>query len=283
MDANKTLFYSVRHGRTKGNELDIYRGWSKEDYAQLAPEGRDDAREAGLYLKRAGLEFPILITDDLPRAKETASILAEVLGIKAIESDRRARPLDVGDYTGKSKKKYPLDEYIKNQSKKIPGGESMKGFKKRAAEFHSDVFELIRKLKKPILKVDHGSTISFLNEIANQGQSDYESLVKPGGVLVYTSQGFYPLLKMKVDEEDKQTWTDGTVISGFVTADENQPPRACFNCRWVAKGVGDVLGCWHPLVQVDPQLQNRKQDDGSIAVAAWDCCNSFQSVQNKPR
>lgn len=278
MKKNTALFYSVRHGRTAGNELDIYRGHSTEDFARLAPEGRDDAREAAVFLKRAGQSFPMVLSDDLPRATESASILAGILGIKTVEKDRRLRPLNVGEFTGKSKKDHPLEKYLKNQSLKIPGGESMKEFNRRLAGVSADILEVVEKLKKPILIVGHGSTISFWKATANgETEAGYESIVQPGGVVVYSSAGLFPLFKLKYDEDEKLPLADGTALSGFVTAEDNLPPRECWHCRWSQKGIGSVLGCWHPLVQIDPQLQDRKQEDGSIAVGDRDCCNEFQN------
>src|SRR5882724_4959930 len=111
------LFALGRHGRTSGNKDNLYRGWSNEDFAQLDAAGRNDAREEGIFLQGTGLKFPIIITDDLDRTGETAEIIASILGIKkeSILRDKRLRPLNMGDWTGKSKEKHPLEEFMKDK------------------------------------------------------------------------------------------------------------------------------------------------------------------------
>lgn len=278
MKKNTALFYSLRHGRTAGNEQDRYRGHSNEEFAQLSPDGRDDVREAAIFIKRAGLKFPLILCDDLLRAIETAKIASSILGIRTIEQDRRLRPLDVGEYTGKSKKQYPLDAYLENKNKKIPGGESMKQFNARLAKVSADILELVDKLKKPVLVIGHGSTASFWKAVADgSSEAGYESIVQPGGVIAYTSLGVFPLFKQKYDEDEKPALADGTALTGFVTVEQNRPPRECWNCRSAERGIASVLGCWHPLVQIDPQLQDRRQDDGSVAVKDEECCNNFRN------
>jgi len=274
----KTLFYVLRHGRTEGNEADIYRGWSNEQFAQLAPEGRDDVREAAIFLKRAGLSFPLVISDDLSRSKESAQIAADILGVKQKEIDKRARPLNVGDFTGQPKKDHPLEEYMKNRSKKIPGGENMNTFDNRLAKFTGDVLELVGKIKKPILLIGHGSTISFLYNATQKGaEAGYEGILHPGGIIAFTDEGVIRLFKPKFGDGEKPPLSDGTAFSGFVTQEENRPPRSCWNCRNFSKDIAGLGSCTHPLVQIDPQLQDRRQSDNSIAVGDEDCCNNFRN------
>ena len=142
------LLWLIRHGRTNGNEKNIYRGWSNAEFAQLDEKGRQDARDAGIYLKGLGVESPVIIVDDLARTQETAKIIAEILGITEIITDKRLRPIHVGDYTGKSKTDYPLEEYMKNRSNKIPGGESLGGFDTREAKIFGDIVEAIGEMRK---------------------------------------------------------------------------------------------------------------------------------------
>jgi broad specificity phosphatase PhoE len=271
------LFIVTRHGRTQGNEDDRYRGWSNEAFAQLAPEGRDDAREAALFIKRMGMTFPLILADDLARSQESQRIMASVLNIRELQTDKRLRSLDVGDYTGKPKDKHPLDEFMKNKSRKIPGGESMNGFDRRLSSVCADISELVGKLKKPILLIGHGSTISFLHNSTSDTEVGYEGLVHPGGVLSFSRDGIVPLFKRKMGEGDAHPLKDGTAVAGFVTDEENRPPRECWNCRNFGRELNGLGYCNHPLVVIDPQLQNRKQSDGTISVSDRDCCDNFRN------
>lgn len=62
----------IRHGKTEHNKLGLFTGW--ED-AQLAPEGRQEARGAGQLLRRHGIKFDVVYTSWLSRAIETAWIV----------------------------------------------------------------------------------------------------------------------------------------------------------------------------------------------------------------
>jgi broad specificity phosphatase PhoE len=193
------LFILTRHGRTAGNEKNIYRGWSNADFAQLDENGQQDARDAGIYLKGLGLEFAAILVDDLARTQETAKIIAEILGVTEILTDKRLRPVNVGDFTGKSKAAYPLEEYMDNPKKKIPGGESLAEFNKRQAKVFADVLELIAQLKKMVLVVGHGSNTSFLYHNVNKGGKEvgYEGMTEPGGIMTFDKSGLFPIFKKR--------------------------------------------------------------------------------------
>jgi len=59
----------IRHGRTPHNNLGLFTGW--ED-PPLAPDGVEDAKNAGKLLKMHGFEFDVVYTSWLARAIETA-------------------------------------------------------------------------------------------------------------------------------------------------------------------------------------------------------------------
>jgi len=206
MNASQPLFVLCRHGRTAGNEKNVYRGLSNAAYAQLDENGRQDARDAGIYLKGLGFEFPVILVDDLDRTQETAKIIAEILGIKEIITDKRLRPVDVGDYTGKSKIEYPLDQFMNNPSKRIPGGDKLSQFNKREAEVFGQIAEAIAQLRKqtgkPVmfLIVGHGSNASFLYHNVNKGGKEigYEGMTEPGGIMAFfTKEGLIPIFKKR--------------------------------------------------------------------------------------
>jgi len=274
---NKPLFFVVRHGRTAGNKDNFYRGWSNAPFAQLNSDGRDDAREAGIFLKKLGIKFPMIISDNLERCQETRRILASILAIRSEEEDRRLRPIDVGEFAGKSKTDNPLTEYMKDKSKKIPGGESINSFNQRQAKFFADLMEVLDKIKNPIVLVGHGSTVSFLHNHYNKDEIDigYEGLCDPGGVLMFTCEGITPLTKIRHEAPFPEK--DGTPLSGFVTDEQNRPPRECWNCRNYVKDISGMGACTHPLVTIDPLLKDRKQADGTVAVGELDCCDNFRN------
>lgn len=65
----------IRHGRTSHNNLGLFTGW--ED-PPLAPDGVEDAKNAGRLLKLHGFEFDVVYTSWLTRAVETACKCTEI-------------------------------------------------------------------------------------------------------------------------------------------------------------------------------------------------------------
>ena len=66
----------IRHGKTQHNKLGLFTGWTD---AQLAEEGRDEARLAGKLLRKHGVQFDVVYTSWLSRAIETAWIVIDEL------------------------------------------------------------------------------------------------------------------------------------------------------------------------------------------------------------
>jgi broad specificity phosphatase PhoE len=231
---SSVLFVFARHGRTAGNQDNIYRSLSNEPFAQLDAAGRDDARELGIFLKGLGYEYPLIITDTLDRTNETAKIVAEILGIKEIVQDKRLLPLKMGKLTGKNKDANPIDEYLKNRTKKIPDGENMVEFDKRQALVFADILELVSTLKKPVLVIGHGSNTSFLYHKVNKGGKEvgYEGLTNPGGASLFTRSGITPVFKSRAKEPKEPLVQLSRWSIEFVGGKGTDgKPKSCFNCH----------------------------------------------------
>jgi len=69
---------------------------------------------------------------------------------------------------------------------------------------------------------------------------------------------------------EKPTNAQGTKMSGFVSAEENMPPRECHNCIWYKHDL-----CHHPIVQIDPDVPG-EQGKPKPVEDEW-CCNFFRS------
>lgn len=76
----------VRHGQSTWNA--IHR-WAGQADPPLSEEGRRQARQLGRRLR--SFPFQLVVSSDLSRASETASVIAEELGIDAPEADARLR------------------------------------------------------------------------------------------------------------------------------------------------------------------------------------------------
>lgn len=63
---------------------------------------------------------------------------------------------------------------------------------------------------------------------------------------------------------------DGTKMTGFVTAEENQLPRECGNCIFYSHDK-----CHHPAVEQDPEVLG--EQGHPKPVGHHDCCNFYKS------
>jgi probable phosphoglycerate mutase len=97
MSEPRTRLLLVRHGQTPWNAAGRWQGHADPG---LSERGRDQAAELAAALRRE-LEggWARIVASDLRRARETAGILADSLGL-AVETDIRLRELDVGAWTG---------------------------------------------------------------------------------------------------------------------------------------------------------------------------------------
>jgi 2,3-bisphosphoglycerate-dependent phosphoglycerate mutase len=92
----------IRHGRTPHNNLGLFTGW--ED-PPLAPDGVEDAKNAGILLKRHGFKFDVVYSSWLQRALQTAWYVIDeldMLHLPLIKSWRLNERM-YGALTGKSK------------------------------------------------------------------------------------------------------------------------------------------------------------------------------------
>jgi broad specificity phosphatase PhoE len=195
------LFFFVRHGETPDNKKQAYRSWSNSAEAQLSSEGRKAADEAGRYLKAVGANIELMIADSLDRVQETVEIIAKNFPEAQLQFVRSLHPLNMGDYTGKSKKDHPVDSFLKDKSKRIPGGETVAEFDKRQSEIFTSIFGVIKDFPRGrVLIGGHGSNVSYLyDQIFHPGQESpgYEGLVNPGGIIAATPKGLIPLTRVR--------------------------------------------------------------------------------------
>lgn len=197
------LFLMLRHGPTKLNQSDEYRGWSNGPDAELNNDGLWAAREAASFL--TNYKFPIkkVICSDLSRAMHTAQIVASINGIPEIEIDIRLKPLNVGRLAGKKKSENPIDKYLANKSKKFPGGESVNEFEARQQDIAAEILLKINTgVYNPgeLLLVCHVSNVMFWHNLqSGLVHEDYlqesTDIIMPGGMVIVTDTAVLPILK----------------------------------------------------------------------------------------
>jgi broad specificity phosphatase PhoE len=196
---DQVVAYVVRHGTTKLNEENRYRG---QKNVPLDDQGKKDAQEVTKFLadKPIGQAF----SSPLSRATDTAKEVLKSRGIKATKSDALL-PLDAGKFTGMKKDdaKANMKYYHDHTDVRIPGGESIDGMHKRVRPI---LFKAIRagiRTGKPSLISAHSSVIHSLGAILHDDHK--AALVEPGGVVEITWNGktfdAKPVLKPKQETE----------------------------------------------------------------------------------
>lgn len=152
----------VRHGKDDEN----YRGgWSK---LGLVQEGIEQAKRLARCLGERKAEYSItkVVSSDLPRAKETADILAWELGLSVI-TDERIREADNGDLAGmpnaEALEKYPgLFWGSLKPDERYPNGESPTQFFTRIKMWFEAFLDECKDAEGNALVVTHGGVINIV-------------------------------------------------------------------------------------------------------------------------
>ena len=92
-----TLFL-VRHGRTALNAQGRFQGHSQ---APLDAVGREQIRATAARLQAEGVRGPLILASDLPRARQSADIIAAATG-GGVQALPALRELDFGEWEGQA-------------------------------------------------------------------------------------------------------------------------------------------------------------------------------------
>jgi glucosyl-3-phosphoglycerate phosphatase len=157
--------YVARHAPTKLNAEtpgpEKIRGWGP---AGLGDEGRQVAKDAAQTL-RGKVSNPLIVTSDLPRAKETADVLGQELQAQVIPASE-LRTWNVGDITGQpvSSAKPQLDDLQhRKPTKEAPNGESYADFYGRWSKVVGQLQDIAK--DHDIIAVVHGRQVYSLPSI----------------------------------------------------------------------------------------------------------------------
>ena len=158
----------VRHGQSEWNEKNLFTGWKDPG---LTAKGAEEAKSAGIQLKKEGFQFDVLFTSDLLRAQKTGEIILEELGISdlPVVKNQALNERNYGDLSGLNKdearKKWGDDQvHIWRRSFDIPppGGESLKDTADRVLPyFKKEIHPKLLKGKN-ILIAAHGNSLRSL-------------------------------------------------------------------------------------------------------------------------
>ena len=176
MKLNKLVL--VRHGQSIWNEKNLFTGWRD---VGLTDKGVEEAKKAGLLLKEANVNFDVMFTSSLERAKKTGDIILSCMDQRNIEvvADSALNERDYGELTGMNK-----DEARKNFGESQvqiwrrsydmppPGGESLKNTFERVLPYFNKYIHPRLSNGESILITAHGnslrSLVKHLEEISEE-------------------------------------------------------------------------------------------------------------------
>ena len=166
LEMNKLVL--LRHGQSQWNLENRFTGFHDIDLSDL---GREEAHQAGVRLKNAGIVFDQVFTSTLQRAIHTAEIALDSAGqtdlLKTMIRHDDLRERDYGDLTGLNKDETRAkfgDEqvHIWRRSYDInpPGGESLKDVvENRVRPYYTTNIKPLVDAGKNVLVAAHGNSL----------------------------------------------------------------------------------------------------------------------------
>ena len=154
------MIYLLRHGSDDDMRLG---GWSD---AGLSSVGLEQVRRASEKLSSGDYNIQHIFSSDLPRAKESAVIIAEKLGLH-VTFIKDFRETNNGDLAGISKEKFQSDYpglfYSSLEwNQRYPNGESPKQFYTRIKEVWESFKKTTDVLEGNVLLITHAGVINII-------------------------------------------------------------------------------------------------------------------------
>jgi probable phosphoglycerate mutase len=149
-----TVTHLLRHGRT---EHTPERRYSGRNDLPLSASGRAEAEAAAVRSKELGID--VIVASPLRRTRETAEVVAAVLGLP-VQYDDDLVELDFGDFEGltaeEAREKHPLAarRFADDISVAAPGGESI-----------ADVSDRVARARARILRGHAGRTVLVVSHV----------------------------------------------------------------------------------------------------------------------
>ncbi|MCX6712965.1 MAG: class I tRNA ligase family protein, partial [Candidatus Vogelbacteria bacterium] len=171
---NGNHYFLMRHGQAENNLTDAIDCKLGGEY-HLTEEGREQSKESAVLLKDKKID--VIISSSFVRAKETALLVAETIGLMPDEVilDARLGEYDVGSANGGKWEDY--DSRVISKKEKYnegrDGGESCLQVKQRSGAVLADLNA--KYIGKNILLVGHSLPLFFVLA-ANEGWSEREVL-----------------------------------------------------------------------------------------------------------
>jgi broad specificity phosphatase PhoE len=157
-----TTLLLVRHGETEWNRVGRWQGHSD---TPLNDAGREQARALAAELS----DVDVVYSSDLARARETAEILAEPLGLE-VRVDPRLRERGFGAWEGKTTAQIESEfgeEHARWLAGAAQGAEDAEPFSDFAARVHAFLDEALERHRdETVLIIAHGGSVRAVHALA---------------------------------------------------------------------------------------------------------------------
>ena len=169
----RNIYFILRHGESEANRQGIVSTWPEEANNPLTEKGRRQIKKIIPKLKKKKID--LIFSSDLLRARQTAEMIAQELGLK-VKLEKRLREINVGAFNGKSANEWynffsrPMERF----SKRPLGGENLRDVKKRVVDFIKEIDKEYK--NKKILIVSHKDSLLSLTGAIKEF-SDREILI----------------------------------------------------------------------------------------------------------
>lgn len=219
---NPNKLFLIRHGQAEQNVLGLLNSIADKDKYGLTDKGRKQSQDIAMLLAEHGVDA--IYASPIRRARETADLLSQKLGVPVILDDR-LRETDFGIFHGGGEEK--LHDTYPNATDRIEGvpSQQLEGL----SQVRTRLEEFARELNnthegKRIAIISHADELRVLRGIV-EGQS-LESSVS----------GWYPS-------------TGSSKITYSRPIDINRPridevTLECKKCKGVTKRIPEVFDCW---------------------------------------
>jgi probable phosphoglycerate mutase len=207
------LLYLARHGETEDNARLVFQGQSGKG---LNSRGRAQARRLAERMKRA--RPSAIVSSDLERAVETATIVGEACGLVPT-TDPELREVDIGTWTGKShdevKATYPEEWAAWSNGLDIRRGNG-ETYAELAVRIEKAVLRIASTVERdPVLVVSHGGSIkSYVSKLLG---------VSAEGLRALAGVGNAGLTIVELDSRGRarlHAWNDTAHLEGLLACEQ---------------------------------------------------------------
>ena len=204
----------VRHGETVWNQENRWQGQAD---TPLSETGYDQARQLARRLQNEERPIRAIYTSDLSRARDTADILGQVLGVTPLET-AAWREMDIGTWSGLTTSEVATrhaEEWARlRQGEDLPrgGGETF-------AQFQGRLLQSSQRLVRDhaggqIVVVTHGGAVrAFLLHCRGLDASQFGQIEKIGNTGV-SEVSLFPNGETEIHSINSIVHLDGVALSG---------------------------------------------------------------------